>query len=110
MQGANMTLQFFGTAVYVVGTKRSNHVCGLTHLLDAFNIILVFQDQFTAALDDSANIGNSYAPDPGLYQQILFSQTELESKYHTLVMTDTPTRNDRPLLDVDCGIHYRRRF
>jgi hypothetical protein len=36
-QGANMTLQFFGTAIYVAGAKRTNHVCDLAHLLDVFS-------------------------------------------------------------------------
>jgi hypothetical protein len=101
VQGANMTLQFFGTAIYVAGAKRGNHVCVFTHLQDANIHNLVRQDQFTATLDNSATVGNSFARDPGLYQQILFSQTGLTSTYHTLVMTDTSTRNDRPFLDID---------
>jgi hypothetical protein len=38
VQGANMTLQFFGTAIYVVGAKRDNHVCDSARLLDVFKI------------------------------------------------------------------------
>jgi hypothetical protein len=101
VQGASMTLQFFGTAIYVAGAKRFNHVCELVRLLNVFYITLMYQDQFTATLDNSASIGNGFASHPGEFEQILFSQTGLESTYHTLVMTDTPTRNDRPFLDID---------
>jgi hypothetical protein len=101
MQGASMTLQFFGTAIYVAGAKRGNHVSDPAHFLDVLYRTFAFQDQFTATVDDNASIRNSFAPDPGLYKQILFSQTGLESTYHTLVMTDTFTRNDRPFLDID---------
>jgi hypothetical protein len=66
-----------------------------------FHMTPVFQDQFAATLDGNTTVGNGFAPEPGLFQQILFSQTGLQSEYHMLVMTDTSTRNDRPFLDID---------
>jgi hypothetical protein len=69
---ATATLNFYGTACYYFGAKRSNH------------------GQYTVSLDKNATQSDGYEPDPGQFQQLLYSAENLELANHTLTITNGP--------------------
>jgi hypothetical protein len=52
-------------------------------------------------LDGHSTFGNGFAPDPGAFQQLLFSAAGLENGAHELVVENPSADPSRPFLDVD---------
>lgn len=81
--GASTTLTFNGTAIWIYGAKRENH------------------GPYSTTLDGSVFTDDGYY-DGRLFQQVLFSAVGLDGTVpHTVSITNMPTNDSRPYLDVD---------
>lgn len=81
VQGATATLSFYGTACYFFGAERGNH------------------GRYTVQVDDNQpQTFSGLQPDPGLFQQSLFSQEDLPLGNHTLLITNADANK---FVDID---------
>jgi hypothetical protein len=79
-QDAFATFSFYGTACYFVGAKRANH------------------GRFTVTLDGDTKTASGFSSQD-IFQQLLFSKTDLPLANHTLTITNGDT-NDQDV-DID---------
>lgn len=71
--GSVATFSFNGTAFWIYGAKRSNH--GI----------------YTVTVDGASFAGNTGQSNANLFQQVLFNQSGLTQKLHTVSLTNTAT-------------------
>ncbi|CAE6466326.1 unnamed protein product [Rhizoctonia solani] len=87
--GDKITLTFNGTAIYIYGAKRPNY------------------GHYTVSVDGTEKTrSDAYAPqqpggDDGLFQQLLFSQTDLENKLHEVVLANDSGGDSGHNIDID---------
>ncbi|KAG1771828.1 hypothetical protein EDD22DRAFT_862750, partial [Suillus occidentalis] len=71
--GSVATFSFNGTAFWIYGAKRTNH------------------GTFTVTVDGASFAGNTGLSNVNLFQQVLFNQSGLTQKLHTVSLTNTAT-------------------
>jgi hypothetical protein len=87
-QGANASLTFHGTAIWLFGAKRANH------------------GTYTASIDNQTPTNGNGHSSPDVFRQVLFS-AECSNGAHTVVLTNTGNVVGSNFLDID---YVRRLF
>lgn len=73
--GSVATFSFNGTAFWIYGAKRTNH------------------GTYTVTVDGASFAGNTGLSNTNLFQQVLFNQSGLTQKLHTVSLTNTATQS-----------------
>jgi hypothetical protein len=101
-QGANATLHFFGSAVYVYGAKRARYV---SHPVSSLSLSPSpphrgLQGSYQIVLDEEIDRRTAKSQDP-TFQSLLYSRTGLNSSWHFLTISNEAQTAPDWWIDVD---------